>query len=357
MHPSRLPALRAPSRAAILAAAVLALAAALPAATARAQQLGPYKIQMKGAAFDAKFIKREKNTVWIRRIGPDGSIGPQVGYDKSDIENVAMPPPPFFSNLYAMISAPTPPQASLLIRAVDSLDKFIAASAPYRDLPGVISDEALFLKGRMLDLRRKYDDAIDVYESIRSLSPPSAYATNALIRAGIDYQLVTNSLECISCLSGVLLPEDDENLLSDLLFALGDAFSSVGNYDNALQSYLTLVVFYPYVRDNEPRALAKVLPCYAALKEWEPLYRTIQDIRKTYPGSPAEAVADKIVKTHAKDLAQAGLFVADGERLVDDAAPEALPGTTAATSAPEHTQLSPSDTSTIAPDVTYPDDL
>ncbi|MBP1590361.1 MAG: tetratricopeptide repeat protein [Kiritimatiellae bacterium] len=357
MKPSRLPA----SAAVLVLAALLAPVVAAPPAAA--QQLGPYEIQTKGASFNAKFIKREKDTVWLRRIAPDGTIGPQVGYEKADIENVAMPPPAFFSNVYAMVASPTPPPASSLIRADKAIDAFIDTTRPYRDLPGIICDEAIFLKGQLLDLQRKYDDAIATYESLRSMNPPSPFATNALVRVGIDYQRTTNSLEAISCLSGVLLPEDDENLLSALLFALGDAFADVGNYDNALQSYLTLIVFYPYVRDNEPRALAKVLPCYAALKEWEPLYRAIQDIHATYPGSPAAAVADAIAKKYAKELGEAGLLVADGERVVEDAADGPLKGTTAATEAPEHTQLPgasarpDADTSPIADTVTYPDEL
>lgn len=338
-----------------VAAVLLASALALPAG---AQQLGPYEIEMKGTTFKAQFIRRDKDTVWVRRVAPDGSLGPQAGYDKADIAHVAMPRPPFFTNLDAIVSSPVAVPPTALIRAHSAIDKFVESTTPYRDLPGVVCDEALYLKGQIYDMQHKYEDAISAYDALRSMDPPSSFATNALVRVGIDYQRTTNALECITCLSGIPLPEDDENLLSDLLFALGDAFAEVGNYDNALQSYLTLVVFYPYVRDNEPRALAKVLPCYAALKEWEPLYRAIQDIHATYPGSPAAAAADKAAKDYKDELAKAGLFV-DGERVVEDAQVDAVEGTVAAKDAPEHTQLhAPDDpNSTISSTVEYPDDL
>lgn len=333
--------LAAAASAALLAALLMAPAAALAAPATTSQGIGPYEIEMPSATFNAQLLRRDGDTIWLRRVGPDGTLGPQIGYEHTDIVRVNMPPPGFFSNLYALVDAPTPPPASTLIRAEHTIDKFVETTAPFRDLPGIVSDEGIYLKAKLLDAQHKYEDALQLYDSLRSMDPPSTYASNALIRAGIDYQRTTNALECISCLSGVLLPEDDENLLSDLLFALGDAFLDVGNYDNALQTYLTLVVFYPYVRDNEPRALAKVLPCYAALKEWEPLYRTIQDIRATYPDSPASAAADAILKEHGDELAKAGLMVTDGARIVDDAEETALQGTTAATDAPEHTQLNP----------------
>ena len=116
------------------------------------------------------------------------------------------------------------------------------------------------------------------------------------------------------------LPEEDEELLSSLLFALGNAYFALENYDNALLSYLPLVVFYPYVFDNEPRGLAAALGCYAKLKEWEPLYRSIQEIQKLYPNSPAAKVAEGFLEEYKADLIQAGQFV-DAAKITSADAP------------------------------------
>ena len=339
---------------------LLSLALSLSLApTPASAQLGPFEVKMKGGTVSAQLYKREKNTVWLRRMSADGTPGPQVGYDASDILAVAMPRPPFFTNVDAIITATNRVPAPAFARAHAALDKFILQSRPFRDLPGVQSDEAIYLKARLYDLQNLPSDALTLYDSLRSKDPPSLFATNAMIRAGIVHARLTNSLEAVECLSGVLLPEDDEPLLSDLLFALGDAYVQLGNWDHALLSYLPLVVCYPYYGQNEVRALAKTLPCYAALKEWEPLYRTIQDIRRLYPDSPAAAYAAQFVKKYKNDLGAAGGFVESGERLTDDIVPDAVAGTTAAKDAPDYTQIPTAPAAAPAEDdeIEYPPDL
>ncbi|MBR6022843.1 MAG: hypothetical protein IK066_10570 [Kiritimatiellae bacterium] len=324
-------------------------------------QLGPYEIQLAADHFPAQLLRREKNgDVWLRRINPDGTPGPQVGYAAADLTGVAMPRPAFFSNIEAMVAALAAPSADAAARAHAALDKFILQSRPFRDLPGVVSDEAVFLKGRVLDRQGKYPEAIRLYEELRAkTNPESSFAETARIREGIDHAKLTNSLDAVECLAGLILPEEDEPLLSELLFALGDSYAQLENWDNALLSYLTLAVFYPYAGNNEARALTRAMTCYAALGEWEPLYRTIQDTIAIDPAGPAADYARRFAKKYAKELGQAGQFVEGGERVVADVAATAVEGTVAATEAPEHTQIqtAPAVSETVAETVEYPDDL
>ena len=330
----------------------------VPSASA---QLGPYEVRLANDRFQANLLKREKNgDIWLRRLKPDGTPGPQVGYARADILGIRMPRPSFFTNVEALLVVPAssalPPQATA--RAHAMLDQFVLQTRPFRDIPGVVSDEALYLKARLLDRQGKYPEALAGYEAIRAKTPPSAFADQSRIRAGIDHARLTNAVEAVECLSGIEPPEEDEALLSDMLFALGDAYTRLENWDRALMTYLSLVVFYPYVGNNEARALTRTLPCYAALNEWESLYRAIQDINATAPGTPAAPYAENFAKKYAKQLGAAGEFV-DGARVVADAPATAVEGTTAATSAPSHTQFNaPSDDTPPSPDdIEYPDDL
>jgi len=332
-------------------------ALSLPAAA----QLGPYEVQLAADRFPAHLLKREKNgDVWLRRLSPDGALGPQIGYARSDILEIRMPRPAFFTNLEAMLDAPasTPVPPATAVRAHATLDKFILQTRPFRDIPGIVSDEAVYLKGRLLDRQGKFAEALEQFDALRAKEPPSEFADAARIRAGIEHARLTNSLEAVECLAGVLLPEDDEQLLSEMLFALGDAYVRLENWDNALMTYLTLVVFYPYVANNEARALSRALPCFAALKEWEPLYRAIQDLTAAAPDSPAAAYAEAFAKKYAKELGSVGEFV-DGRRVVEDVAATAVEGTVAATNAPEHTQfdLTPSAPPVEEEEIEYPDEL
>ena len=331
----------------------------VPSASA---QLGPYEVRLANDRFQAHLLKREKNgDVWLRRLKPDGTPGPQVGYARADILGIRMPRPSFFTNVEALLVVPAssalPPQATA--RAHAMLDQFVLQTRPFRDIPGVVSDEALYLKARLQDRQGKYADALAGYEAIRAKDPPSAFADAARIRAGIDHSRLTNAVDAIECLDGIPLPEEDEALLSDMLFALGDAYVRLENWDRALMTYLSLVVFYPYVGNHEARALSRTLPCYAALGEWESCYRAIQDLLAAAPGTPAAAYAETFAQKHAKQLGSVGEFV-DGKRIVADTPATSIAGTTASTNAPSHTQFNaPSDDAapSSAADVEYPDEL
>lgn len=325
-------------------------------------QLGPYEVRLANDRFQAHLLKREKNgDVWLRRLKPDGTPGPQVGYARADILGIRMPRPAFFTNVEALVAAPgtgpLPPQATARAHAL--LDQYVLQTRAFRDIPGVVSDEALYLKARLQDRQGKYADALAGYEAIRAKDPPSAFADAARIRAGIDHSRLTNAVDAIECLDGIPLPEEDEALLSDMLFALGDAYVRLENWDRALMTYLSLVVFYPYVGNNEARALSRTLPCYAALGEWESCYRAIQDLLAAAPGTPAAAYAETFAQKHAKQLGSVGEFV-DGKRIVADTPATSIAGTTASTNAPSHTQFnapSDDDEPTGADDVEYPDEL
>ena len=325
-------------------------------------QLGPYEVRLANDRFQANLVKREKNgDLWLRRLKPDGTPGPQVGYAGSDILGIRMPRPGFFTNVEALLVVPAssalPPQATA--RAHAMLDQFILQTRPFRDLPGVVSDEAILLKGRLLDRQGKFAEALAQYETLRAKEPPSAFASDARIRAGIDHSRMTNAVDAVECLSGIEPPEEDEALLSDMLFALGDAYARLENWDSALMTYLSLVVFHPYFGNNEARALSRTLPCLAALKEWESLYRAIQDLEAAAPGTPAAAYAASFAKKYAKELGTAGEFV-DGKRIVEDIKATSIEGTTASTNAPSHTQFN-ADPAPSSPspshEIEYPDAL
>ena len=285
-----------------------ALGLAVLAPLAASAQLGPYPVLTKQAALEARLVKRDKDILWIERVNSDGSASPQVGLAVADVLQVRMPRPALFDAAEKIRSAPAAADAQFAA-AHAALDKFILQTKALRDIPGIPADEALLLKGRLYDKKGLWREASRLYEDILAKGKPSAISTNAQILAGIAAAAGGDPNRAIEYLGGIPLPEEDEELLSALLFALGDSYFALENYDNALLSYLPLVVFYPYVYDNEPRGLAAALGCYAALKEWEPLYRSIQEIQKNYPATPAAKTAEEFLEKYKKELVDAGQFV------------------------------------------------
>ncbi len=271
-------------------------------------QLGPYPIVTKKASFEAKILKRDKDILWIERKNSDGTAAPQVGLAVADILQVQMPRPSLFAAIEKIRTAPAATDAQFTA-AHAALDKFILQTKSLRDIPGIPADEAILLKGRLYDKKGLWREASRLYEEILAKGQPSPVTTNAQILAGIAYAKGGEYNQAIEYLGGMPLPEEDEEILSQLLFALGDSYFALENYDNALLSYLPLVVFYPYVYNNEPRGLAAALGCYAKLKEWEPLYRTIQEIQKNYPNTPAAKTAEEFLSQYKDDLVNAGQFV------------------------------------------------
>ena len=297
-------------------AALLLCAAPSPAVA----QLGPWPIQTKQTRLEASIVKREGDILWIQRAAAEGTA-PQIGLPIADLVEIQMPRPALLEAVEKIRTAPAATDDQFA-KAHAALDKLILQLKPLRDLPGIPVNEAMILKGRLYSHKGLWREALRQYEDVVAKAAGTALATNAQILAGIAYSKAGDPHFAVEYLGGIPLPEDDEELLSQLLFALGDSYVALENYDNALLSYLPLVVFYPYVYDNEPRGLAATLGCYAALKEWEPLYRTIQEIQKNYPGTPAEKTAAGFLEKYAAELGAAGQFV-DAAKITSAEAPAA----------------------------------
>ncbi len=308
------------------------LALSLFAPLAARAQLGPWPIQTKQAAFEATILKRDQDILWVERQSADGTRSPQIGLAVADVVQIQMPRPTLFDAVEKIRTAPAATDAQFAA-AHAALDKMILQLKPLRDLPGIPANEAMIAKGRLFDAKGLWKESVRLYEDVRTKAAGTAAATNAQILAGIAYAKGGEHHFAIEYLGGIPLPEEDEELLSKLLFALGDSYVALENYDNALLSYLPLVVFYPFVYDNEARGLAAALGCYAALKEWEPLYRSIQEIQKNYPDTPAAQTAAEFLEKYQKELGAAGQFV-DAAKVTSTDAPIAPTGVAAAPAAP-----------------------
>lgn len=290
------------------------------AGEAAAQRLGPYRMEFKVGprvlTNEVSIIRREKDTLWVAAAG---SRGGETGVAVKDIRRIHVPTPESLKFAGQMLELPVPADERQKIRynermkqVMERLDRDIKMFGPYRTLPGIPGVELQFMKARLLASQGKWAEALKMYESLLDyLKSDDPHAVQAQIQAGIIYAREGDHLTAIEYLAPLEPPLDDERLLSDMLFALGDAYAAMGNHDDALMSYLPLLVFHPFVYHNEPRALEKVLPCYAALAEWEPMLRTIRWIKRDYAGSPAEKTADEFLKTYAAELGSAREFVDD----------------------------------------------
>lgn len=286
---------------AMLVAVLLPVAA--PAQTASSSAgVGPFAIETARGRINAKLLKRDKETLWVMTEAAAGG-NYEAGLPLAELKMIEMPVPRVFD--LAAVAA----SAEQMRVAHDGLDRLINTLRPFRGLPGVIVDDAMLRKGQLYARQGQWRDAVRQYEDVLQQPYASEQKAAARLGAGIAYELSGDHASALKYLEGVEMPEDDEDLLSSAMFARASANVATGRYDAAIMDYLQLVVFHPFVQNNEARCLEAVLPCYVEIKDWESLYKTVQWLRKEYPAAPETRRAEELFEEHRKELEAAGQFV------------------------------------------------
>lgn len=253
--------------------------------------IGPFTLKAKRGTVTVRLLRRDRDLVWVMQQSRTGEFI-ETGIAAADIQAFDIPTPKLF---LAADQAATPEQMN---RVQAALRKFADQLMPFRDLPGMVLDEALLLQGRLHEKQERWAKAVAAYEDILAQDYHPPQAAEARLRAGLCYARLGQYEKALEYTSLENVTDDDLQLLSDVYFLRGEAFQHQGHYDEALLSYLYLVVFYPFVYDNEPRCLAAVLPCYAALTDWEAAYRTTEVLTSTYEGTEYAALAEAFAKEH-----------------------------------------------------------
>ncbi|MFH0879645.1 MAG: tetratricopeptide repeat protein [Lentisphaerota bacterium] len=275
-----------------------AVAVCLGATPALAQRgVGPFVLRSGNNAFNVRLIKRQSDTLWISRQNQQG-VNFEAGIPMADITVVEVPRPRAFDLAELAVASNQIVQAREGVRTISDMLK------PFRDVPGVPADEALYQLGRLSEKEGRIAEALVYYEDIIKQSYASPMAARARMRAGLSHERVRNHEKALEYLNAAVIPDDDVELLSEALFAKGQANAALRRFPEAIESYLYLVVFYPYAQSNEVRCLEAVLPCYAEIKDWDALYKTIQIIKTSYPGSREAAMADEYAAEHNKELTE-----------------------------------------------------
>lgn len=290
---------------AMLACLLGPAAAQAQTATAASAGVGPFAIESVRGRVNARLLRRDKETLWVMTESAAGGAY-EAGVPLAELKMIEMPVPRVFD------LAATAATAEQQKAAHDGLDRLISTLRPFRGLPGVIVDDAILRKGRLYARQGQWRDAVRQYEDVLQQPYESVQKAAARLGAGIAYELSGDHESALKYLEGVEMPEEDEDLISSAVFARASAKVAVGRHDAAIMDYLLLVVFHPFVQNNEARCLEAVLPCYVEIKDWESLYKTVQWLRKEYPAAPETRRAEEIFEEHRKELEAAGQFVDGG---------------------------------------------
>lgn len=267
---------------------MLLLVAVLPLMGARAaeQPLGPFAIQSGEARSTAYLLRREGDTVWLRRPSAAGGTF-DAGVPARDIGRIDMPRPPVL-DVWERTHKPAEIRSA---RAV--LERLEKALWPYRDLPGVHADETVYAQAR-LDMREeRWADALERLNTLTSAQPPSAFAHDARREAGFCRIRLGQYEAGLRDLEAAPPPEDDPSAVGAYHLARGEALRRLGRPSEAAEACLYPVVFIPFFDHYEPRGLEAVLPCYLAMNDREACERTLSVLRADYPDHPATRRAEE----------------------------------------------------------------
>lgn len=268
--------------------------AASPAAAAP-RGIGPFSIETARGPLTVRLLRRDRDLVWIVQQLNSGQTV-DTALPAKEITRFLLPRP----RLFQALDVATKEQAKLLR---PQLEAYVRQLMPYRDLPGLNVDEGQLLLGRLLEQEEDWKGAAAVYADIMAQPYKPAESARAGLRRGLCLAKLDLSEEAAPLLvTDGLGDEDDLDLVSEVYFARGAVFQKLGRHEDALLSLLHLVVFLPYVRDNEPRALAEALPSFAALNDWDAAYKTVQQLREKYAESPAAKQAEAFAEKYPEQM-------------------------------------------------------
>lgn len=281
--------------------AVMSLPNDASAQTTRERGIGPYTLVTKRGDATVRLLRRDNNIVWVDRQVRSGEYI-ETGVPVSEIVEFKSPRPPLFD------AAEQAESGEQIAQMIDQLRRYSAQLRPYRDLPGIPMNEALLLQARLNEKREYWRDALLIYEEV--LKQPYDFPGKNILgyRAGLDLWRMDQKEKALEYLTKDPIPDDDFDLLADILNARADCLSATGRPREAIDAYLNMIVFYPYVQTNELRALSGIIPNYVAIQDWDAAMKSIDALKRDYADAPETAAAEAAMAAYADQLAKERQF-------------------------------------------------
>jgi hypothetical protein len=265
------------------------------AQTARERGIGPYTLVTRRGDVPVRLLRRDGDMVWVDRMVQSGQYI-ETGVPRSEIVEFKAPPHPAFA---AAAQAQTPEQ---IAAAIDGLRRLVAQLRPYRDLPGIPVNAALIEQAKLNERRAYWRDALLIYQEL--LNQPYDFPERPMIRywSGMNHWRMDQKDKALEFLLDDPVPDEDLDLMSDILYMRADSLAATGRAREAVETYLGLIVFYPFVQTNELRALSGVIPNYIALQDWDATVKSIEALKRDYPDAPQTAAAVALLETYTQEV-------------------------------------------------------
>ncbi len=263
--------------------------------------IGPLTLVARHGTFSVRLLRRDKGTLWLLQRTQSGTQV-ETGVPLADIVRFDVPRPAAFAAAEQAATAEQVAQAYVALKRISDLLKL------YRDLPGIPVDEALLLQGRMLEKQDRPTESLALYDDILKQPYAVSCAPEAHIRAAVCGVRLGRHEAAIAHLDEARPSEDNLDLLSEYFFTRGQVLAALGRHEDAVLSFTYLVVFHPFVRDNEARCLEAAVPSFIALKDWDGAYRARESLRAAHAAAPETARVEALLAPFAKEMEQEQMF-------------------------------------------------
>jgi len=265
------------------------------AQTTRERGFGPYTLITRRGEATVRILRRDGDIVWVDRLVQSGAYV-ETGVPRSEIMEFKAPRPALFDQAEKVEK---PEEVSAII---DQLRRLSAQLRPYRDLPGISMNEALILQAKLNEKREYWRDALLIYQEL--MNQPYDYPGKNMVRywAGINLWKMNQKEKALEYLMDEPIPDEDMDLFSDILFMRANSYSELGRHREAVDTYLQMIVFYPYYRTNELRALSGILTNYIALQDWDATTKSLEALKLDYAEAPQTLEAEAMLQKYQEQL-------------------------------------------------------
>lgn len=250
-----------------------------------------------GQTAPAKGLRRNGATLY-NTIDIGGRSG-EVGYAIKDVERLDLPEPAQLGQAEQLILTGKPAEA------VAMLDPIINAYYPLRDIKGVYWAPAALLKSAALQAQGKRDEATALLTLLAEypFDPHIALTAKARLAGLLALAGKSRAPQAIALADSLLGTTDDSKVLAEVWLAKGRALFVTGDYDNALDAFLHLPVFYNDNPSSTAEALLGSGRCYLKLQDSKRAVRSLLSLQELYPTSPEAAEAKKEIEKGGASLA------------------------------------------------------
>lgn len=266
--------------------------------------VGPFTVVTPQGKASIRLIRRDGNMVWIQRRTASGTLV-EAGMPVKDIVRFEISRPGFFS------AAEKARKPNVLQQAARALQSMSSKLKPYRDMPGMLVDEAVYLEGIIHERTEDWRRALACFNEIVEQPYETDITPLAQLHAGLCMVELGQADKALELLDTTLLNDDNVALVSRVYFARGKSLEARGKYEQAIMHYLYPVVFFPYVDRNEVRGLAGAMSCYLAMKDWDAAYKTYRVLQREYPEAEETAQVEIMMEAHRDKIDREKQFQID----------------------------------------------